>query len=77
MFEGQSLGLEKDMRFLETLRSGKRETDLRDTEIGEQEASGTGRSPDEEHLDPEAGVTGARVNQVGSSVTDTEVPEPV
>ena len=77
MFQGQSLGLKNDVRFLETIRSGKSETNLWNTEIGEQEASGTGRSPDEEHLDPETGVTGARVNKVGSSVIDNEVPEPV
>ena len=77
MLEGQSLGLENDVSFLTTSRSGKSETNLRDIEIGEQDASGTCRSPDEEHLDPETGVTGARVNQVGNGVDDNEVPEPV
>ena len=52
-------------------------TNLGDAEVGEQEAPGTSRSPDEEHLDFEAGGAGLFVDQVGGSVTDTEVPEPV
>jgi len=52
-------------------------TNLGNAEVGEQEAAGTGRSPDEEHLDLETSRAGLLVDQVGSSVTDTKVPEPV
>jgi len=55
----------------------KRNANLEDTEVGENEASGTGRSPDEEHLDPETSRTGMLVDQVGGSVTGTKVPEPI
>jgi len=50
---------------------------LRYAEVGEQEASSTSGSPNEEHLDLEASRTGLLVDQVGGSVADTEVPEPV
>jgi len=56
---------------------------LGDAEVGEQEASNTSRSPNEEDLDTKVGGFGSvdtvrrRVNEVRSSVSDTEVPEPV
>jgi len=52
-------------------------TNLGDTEVGEQKAPGTSRTPDEEHLDLETGGAGLFIDQVGGSVADTEVPEPV
>jgi len=55
----------------------KRKANLRDAEIGEQEAPSTGNSPDEEHLDFETSGAGLFVNQVGGGETKNEVPEPV
>ena len=52
-------------------------TNLGDAEVGEQEAPGACRSPDEEHLDLKTGGSGLLVDQVGGSVTNTKVPEPV
>jgi hypothetical protein len=52
-------------------------TNLGNAEVGEQEAPGAGRSPDEEHLDLETGRAGGFVDQVRGGVTDGEVPEPV
>jgi len=65
------------MSFLIITREKKRETNLGDAEIGENEAPGAGSSPDEEHLDSEASRARLLVNQVGGSVTDGKVPEPV
>ena len=50
---------------------------LGDAEVGEQEAYGTGGSPDEEHLHLQTSRPGPFIDQVGGSVTDAEVPEPV
>jgi len=55
----------------------KSKTNLGNAEIGEQEASSTCGSPDEEHLDLETGGPGLLVDQVGSGITDTKVPQPV
>jgi len=52
-------------------------TNLGNAEVGEQKAPGASRSPDEEHLDLETGGAGLLVDQVGGSVTDTKVPEPI
>jgi hypothetical protein len=57
--------------------SGKAKTNLCNEEVGEKEAHGASGSPDEEHLDLETGGTGLFVDQVGGSVGDTKVPEPV
>ena len=50
---------------------------LGNAEVGEDEAAQARRAPNEEHLDTEAGVARTGVDEVGSGVTDTEVPEPV
>ena len=55
----------------------KSKTNLGDAEVGENETSGTGRSPDEEHFDLEASGPGLFVDQVWGGVTNTKVPEPV
>jgi len=55
----------------------KSKTNLGDAEIGEQEASSTRRSPNEEYLDLEASRVGPLVDQVGGCITDTKVPQPV
>ena len=49
-------------------------TNLGNTEVSEQEASGAGGPPDEEYLHLEASRTGLLVNQIRSSVTDGKVP---
>jgi len=54
----------------ETLRLG-------DAEVREDEAADAGGSPDEKDLDAEVCVTLSGVDQVGSGIADTEVPEPV
>jgi len=48
---------------------------LWDAEVGEDEASDTSGSPDEEHFRSE--VTKLGVDNVGGCVSDTEIPEPV
>ena len=53
------------------------ETHLGDTEVCEDDAAGTSRTPDEEHLDLEASRASLGVDKVGSGITNTEVPEPV
>ena len=56
---------------------------LGDEEVGEDDASGAGGSPEEEDLDSEVGRLGSvdsgggRVDEVRGGVSDTEVPEPV
>lgn len=53
---------------------------VRDEEIGEDQATDTGGSPDEEHLDTESSslqLGGGGINQVRSGVSDSKVPEPV
>jgi len=56
---------------------------LGNAEVGEEEASDTSRSPNEEDLDTKVGgpdsvdTSCGGVDQVGSSVSDTKVPEPV
>jgi len=50
---------------------------LGDAEVGEDETSQAGRSPDEEHLDAKGGISGTGVDEVRGGVTDTEIPEPV
>ena len=55
----------------------RNETNLWNAEVGEQETSGAGGSPDEEHLDLETGGAGLFVDQVWGGVTDAKVPEPV
>ena len=45
-------------------------------EVREDEAAQAGRAPDEEHLDLEARVSGAGVDEVGRGVRDSPVPEP-
>ena len=59
------------------MEEGKSETNLGDAEVGEQEASGAGGSPNEEDLHLQTGGAGLFVDQVWGGVTDTEVPEPV
>ena len=56
---------------------GAKKTNLGNAEVGEQETSSTSRSPNEEHLDLQTQGAGLLVDQIGSSVTDTKVPEPV
>jgi hypothetical protein len=54
----------------------QRETlSLGDAEVGEDETANTSRTPDEEHLGTKVSELG--VDDVGSRVTDNEVPEPV
>lgn len=50
---------------------------LGNAEVGEDEATNASRSPDEEHLDTEVSVAMAGVDEVGSGIANTEVPEPV
>ena len=49
---------------------------LGDAEVREDERAQAGRAPDEEHLDLEARVSGAGVDEVGRGVRDSPVPEP-
>ena len=58
-------------------RRKKSKTNLGDAEVCENETSGAGGSPDEEHLHPETGGAGFFVDQVWGSITNAEVPEPV
>ena len=64
-------------KLLDHQRGQKSKTNLGDAKVGENEAAGTGGSPDEEHLDPKTSRAGLFVDQVGGCVTDTEVPKPV
>ena len=75
LFEGQTLGLKRGISL--SITSGRKNTNLRDAEVGENETSGTGGPPYEEHLNPETSGAGLRVDQVRGSVTNTKVPEPV
>jgi len=50
---------------------------FRDEEIGEKETAETGGSPDEEHLDFETCIARAGLDEVGSGIADSPVPEPV
>jgi len=50
---------------------------LGDEEVGEEQASETGATPDEEHLGAEVGITGAGVDEEGGSIADGPVHEPV
>ncbi len=50
---------------------------FRNAKVGEDEASKAGGSPDEEDFDSKVSVTLTRVDEVGSGVTDTKVPEPI
>lgn len=50
---------------------------LGNAEVGEDEAADASGSPDEEHLDTEVSVASTGVDEVGSGITNTEVPEPV
>ena len=78
LFEGQSLGLKQGVSFAITWNGRKgSETNLGDAEVGEQEASCAGGSPNEEDLHLKTGRAGLLVDQVWSGVTDTKVPEPV
>ena len=78
LFEGQTLGLRYGVNFFAITRNGeKRKTDLRDAEVGENEASGTGRSPYEERFDLQTRRAGFFVDQVWGSLTDSKVPDPI
>lgn len=79
LLQRETFGLEKTSK-LSTLRvyeSRKENTNLGYTEESENSTAQTGGSPKEEDLDFEASVSGAGIDEVGGSVTDTEVPEPV
>ena len=77
LFERQTLGLRQDINLLTITRMNQSETNLRNAEVGEQEAPSTGTSPDEEYLDFETSRAGLFVDQVGGGETEDEVPEPV
>ena len=56
---------------------GEEETNLGNAKVGEQEASSTSGSPDEEDFHLETSRAGLLVNQVWGGEADTKVPEPV
>ena len=49
---------------------------LGNAEVREHEAARAGGAPDEEHLDLEARVSGAGIDEVGRGVRNSPVPEP-
>ena len=54
-----------------------RDTNLRNEEVCEDEASNASRTPDEKHLRLQTGVTRSHVNKERSRIGDSPIPEPV